>query len=133
MDRRTAISALGIGAGFGLAAAGARAARAAAPSKGIKLVVLYGHPPNPADFEKYYLEVHMPLVEAIRGANGVQAARCLPQADGSPPPFHRIFEMWFDSHEHMAAVLATPEGMKVRADTANFTAGTSVTRFVCEL
>jgi hypothetical protein len=41
--------------------------------------------------------------------------------------------MWFDSPEHMAAVFATPEGTKVRADVPNFTAGTTVTRLVSKL
>jgi uncharacterized protein (TIGR02118 family) len=96
-------------------------------------MVLYGHPPKPAEFEEYYLGVHMPLVAAIKGSRKMEAAKCLPQADGSPPAFYRVFEMWFDSPEHMAAVFATPEGMKVRADVPNFTAGTTVTRLVCKL
>lgn len=129
MDRRTAISMVALG----LAAKGASAAEVTPPSGGIKLMVLYGQPPNPAEFEKYYLGVHMPLVAAIKGARRMEAAKCLPQADGSPPAFYRIFEMWFDSPEHMAAVFATPEGAKVRADVPNFTAGTSVTRLVCKL
>jgi len=129
MDRRTAISMVAIG----LAAKGAGAAEVAQPSGGIKLRVLYGQPPNPAEFEKYYLGVHMPLVAAIKGARRMEAAKCLPQADGSPPAFYRIFEMWFDSPEQMSAVFATPEGAKVRADVANFTQGTSVTRLVGKL
>lgn len=129
MDRRTAISTLALG----LAATGASASEATQATGGIKLMVLYGHPPKPAEFEKYYLGVHMPLVAAIQGARKMEAAKCLPQADGSPPAFYRVFEMWFDSPEHMAAVFATPEGTKVRADVANFTAGTAVTRLVCRL
>jgi uncharacterized protein (TIGR02118 family) len=129
MDRRTAMSMFALG----LAAKGTSAAEAAQSTGGIKLMVLYGHPPNPAEFEKYYLGVHMPLVAAIKGARKMEAAKCLPQADGSAPAFYRVFEMWFDSPEHMAAVFATPEGMKVRADVPNFTEGTTVTRLVCRL
>src|SRR5262245_34754633 len=117
MDRRTAISMLAVG----LAAEGASAAAAPEAPGGIKFMVLYGHPPKPAEFEKYYLETHMPLVAAIKGARKMEAAKCLPQADGSPPAFYRVFEMWFDSPEHMSAVFATPEGVKVRADLPNFT------------
>ena len=117
----------------GLAAAGTGTAAAPQASGGIKFIVLYGHPPNPAEFEKYYLEVHMPLVAAMKGARRMEAAKCLPQADGSPPAFYRVFEAWFDSPEHMAAVFATPEGVKVRGDVPNFTAGTTVTRLVCKL
>ena len=130
MDRRTSLSTLALG----LAAAGAGAtdtARAARAARGVKLMVIYGHPPNPAEFERYYLGVHMPLVATMKGARRVEAAKCLPQEDGSPPAFYRVFEMWFDSPEHMAAVLGTPEGKTVRADLPNFTAGTTVTRLVC--
>ena len=129
MDRRTSLTMLA--AGF--AAAGAGLPAAAQTTGGIKFMVLYGHPPNPAEFEKYYLEVHMPLVNALKGARRIEAAKCLPQADGSPPAFYRVFEAWFDSPEHMAAVFGTPEGTKVRADVPNFTAGTTVTRLVSKL
>jgi uncharacterized protein (TIGR02118 family) len=129
MDRRTSLSMLAVG----VAAAGTSAAATSPASGGIKFMVLYGHPPNPAEFEKYYLDVHMPLVAAMKGARRMEAAKCLPQADGSPSAFYRVFEAWFDSPEHMAAVLGTPEGMKVRADVSNFTTGTTVTRLVCKL
>jgi uncharacterized protein (TIGR02118 family) len=129
MDRRTSLAMLTVG----LAAAGASGAATAQATGGIKFMVLYGHPPNPAEFEKYYLGVHMPLVAAMKGARKMEAAKCLPQADGSPPAFYRVFEAWFDSPEHMAAVFGTPEGVKVRGDVPNFTAGTSVTRLVCKL
>lgn len=129
MDRRTSRSVLALG----LTAAGAGATGAAQGAGGVKLMVLYGHPPTPAEFERYCLGVHMPLVATIKGARRMEAAKCLPGADGSPPAFYRVFEMWFDSPEHMAAVLGTPEGVKVRADLPNFTAGTTVTRLVCQL
>lgn len=129
MDRRTSLSMLAAG----LAAAGTSSAAADQTTGGIKLMVLYGHPPKPAEFEKYYLGVHMPLVHAMKGARRMEAAKCLPQADGSPPAFYRIFEAWFDSPEHMAAVFGTPEGMKVRADVPNFTEGTTVTRLTSKL
>src|SRR5262245_55038561 len=129
MDRRSAISMFALG----LAAEGAGAAETPQTTGGIKFMVLYGHPPNPAEFEKYYLGTHMPLVATMKGARKMEAAKCLPQADGSPPAFYRIFEMWFESPEQMAAVFATPEGVKVRADLPNFTSGTTVTRVVSKL
>jgi uncharacterized protein (TIGR02118 family) len=129
MNRRSAVSLLALG----VAARGVGAAESPPTTGGIKFMVLYGHPPNPAEFEKYYLGTHMPLVAALKGARKMEAARCLPQADGSPPAFYRVFEMWFDSPEHMTAVMGTPEGQKVRADLPNFTAGTTVTRLVSKL
>ncbi|HTU68311.1 MAG TPA: EthD family reductase [Steroidobacteraceae bacterium] len=129
MDRRTSLSLLAVGL-----AAASTGATAAVPAKdGVKLMVLYGQPPNPDAFEKYYLETHMPLVATIKGARKMEAAKGLPQADGSPPAFYRVFEMWFDSAEKMSEALGSPEGQKVRADLANFTEGTTVTRVVCKL
>jgi uncharacterized protein (TIGR02118 family) len=128
MDRRTSLSMIAVG----LAAAGTGAAAAPQATGGIKFIVLYGHPPSPEEFEKYYLDVHMPLVAALKGARKMEAAKCLPQADGSPSAFYRVFEAWFDSPEQMAAVFATPEGVKVREDVPNFTQGTTVTRLVCK-
>jgi uncharacterized protein (TIGR02118 family) len=129
MDRRTTLSLLGAG----LATTGVGVAAPEQTTGGIKFMVLYGQPPKPEEFEKYYLGVHMPLVAALKGARKMEAAKCLPQADGSPPAFYRVFAMWFDSPEQMAAVFGTPEGQKVRADVANFTTGTTVTRLVCKL
>ena len=129
MDRRTSLSMLAVG----LVAAGTSAAEKTQTTGGIKFMVLYGHPPNPAEFEKYYLGIHMPLVAAMKGARKMEAAKCVSQADGSPPAFYRVFEAWFDSPEHMAAVFGTPEGMKVRADLPNFTEGTSVTRVISKV
>jgi uncharacterized protein (TIGR02118 family) len=128
VDRRTSLSLIGAG----LAATGISTA-ATKPAGGIKFIVLYGHPPNPEEFDKYYLDVHMPLVSQIKGGYKMQTARCLPQADGSAPAFHRVFEMWFDNPEQMAAAFATPEGVKVREDVKNFTTGTTVTRLVCKV
>ncbi|HEX6637254.1 MAG TPA: EthD family reductase [Steroidobacteraceae bacterium] len=131
MDRRT-FSLLTAG----LAAAGVSAASTTSAESitgGVKLTVLYGHPPDPDAFEKYYRDVHMPLVAAIKGARRMEAAKCLPPADGSEPPFYRVFELWFDGPEHMTAVMDTPEGKKVRADLPNFTEGTAVTRLVSRL
>ena len=129
MNRRNAVSLLALG----LAAQRANAADTPQTTAGIKFMVLYGHPPKPDEFEKYYLGTHMPLVAEMKGARKMEAAKCLPQADGSPPAFYRIFEMWFDSPEQMAAVFATPEGVKVRADLKNFTEGTTVTRVVSKV
>src|SRR3989337_2404087 len=129
MDRRTTLSMIGAS----LVAAGTSSATAGHPTGGINVMVRYGHPPKPEEFEKYYLGVHMPLVNAMKGARKMEAAKCLPQADGSPPAFYRIFEAWFDSPEHMAAVFGTPEGKKVRADVPNFTEGTTVTRVISKM
>lgn len=93
------------------------------PASGIKLTVLYGHPKSPVDFEKYYAEKHMPLVTAVAGLRKFETSKGTPKKDGTAPAFYRIFEAWFDSPAHMAAITSTPEWKKVGADLSNFASG----------
>jgi uncharacterized protein (TIGR02118 family) len=129
MDRRTSLI-----AGFTLAAGAATAAEGtSAPSAGgIKVTVLYGHPKSPEDFEKYYFGTHMPLVVAAKGGKRAETSKCPPPADGSPAPYYRIFEIWFDSQADMTAITSTPEWKKVVADVPNFATG-GITRVVSKL
>ena len=53
------------------------------PSGGLKVTVLYGHPKNPEDFEKYYFGTHMPLVVSANPGKRMETSRCPPAADGS--------------------------------------------------
>lgn len=89
----------------------------------LKITVLYGHPRDPAAFEAYYQGTHLPLAAAIPGLGRSEATKALPGPDGAQPPFHRLFEAWFDSPEHMAAVTGTPQWQRVRDDLSNFASG----------
>lgn len=129
MDRRTSLVAA-LSLAVGAATAGEKAG--AQQSGAIKVTVLYGHPKVPEDFEKYYFETHMPLVIAAKGGKRSETSKCPPAADGSPAPFYRIFEIWFDSQADMTAITGTPEWKKVVADVPNFATG-GITRVVSKL
>jgi uncharacterized protein (TIGR02118 family) len=129
MDRRTSlIAALAIATG----AATAKEKAITQASGAIKVTVLYGHPKSPDEFEKYYLGTHMPLVMAAKRGKRTETSKCPPAADGSPAPYYRIFEVWFDSMEDMAAVTGTPEWKNVVADVPNFATG-GITRVMSKL
>lgn len=98
----------------------------------LKLSVLYGHPADPAAFEAYYLGTHLPLAATITGLGRSEVSKGLPAPDGSPPPFYRAFEAWFDSPAHLAAVSGTPQWQQVTADLSNFASG-GVTVLLSEL
>jgi uncharacterized protein (TIGR02118 family) len=119
VPRRAALV-LGLTAAAGLTGVDARAESAAG---GIKLTVLYGAPKDPAEFEKYYLEKHMPIASAVKDIKRVELARGLPGPDGKPPSFYRITELWFDSPELFQQVTATPQWKAVIADVPNFASG----------
>lgn len=97
-----------------------------------KLTVLYGHPTNPAAFEKYYAEVHLPLADKITGYLRAEISKGLPGADGARPAFYRAAEFWFESAEAMQACFDSPEAKATEADLAHFATG-GVTLFVSEV
>jgi len=97
-----------------------------------KLTVLYGHPTNPAAFEKYYAEVHLPLADKITGYLRAELSKGLGGPDGAKPAFYRAAEFWFESAAAMQACFDSPEGKATAADLANFATG-GVTLFLSEV
>jgi len=89
----------------------------------ITLTVLYGKPSDPAEFERYYAEHHMPLVEQLPGLGKYEAVRCVSAPDGGEPAFYRIFTAWFDTVDEMHQVLGSEQGQVVTADVPNFASG----------
>lgn len=98
----------------------------------VKLVVLYGHPRDPAAFEKYYAETHLPIAAQIRGVRRIELARVTGAPGGGTAAFYRIAELYYDDADHMQSVMATPEAQKTVADLGNFATG-GVTVFVAEV
>jgi uncharacterized protein (TIGR02118 family) len=89
----------------------------------IKVTVLYGHPTDPAVFERYDHQVHMPLATKLPNLLRYETAVILPNPDGSKPAYYRSFEAWYDSPEVMQASMASPEGQATVGDLANFASG----------
>jgi uncharacterized protein (TIGR02118 family) len=89
----------------------------------IKMTVLYRPPADAAAFEQYYATKHMPLVMKIPGLGRIEKAKVVGTPDGSSPPFHRVFEFWFDDQAHMQRVMGSPEAQAAVADLANFATG----------
>jgi uncharacterized protein (TIGR02118 family) len=89
----------------------------------IKVTALYGHPADPATFERYYREVHMPIVATMPNVVRNETARILPNPGGGQPAYYRSFEAWYESVKTMQASMASPQGQAVVADLANFASG----------
>ena len=78
---------------------------------------------TPEQFRKHWLEKHAPLVKrnakALRARRYVQSHTIKSEFDGvleesrrPAAPFDGITEVWWDSLEDIAAMLATPEGQE---------------------
>ena len=89
----------------------------------VKLVVLYGHPSDPAAFEEHYASTHGALVAKIPDLQLFEASRVIGTPDGGDPPYYRIAELSFESPEALQAALASPEGQETVADLPNFASG----------
>jgi uncharacterized protein (TIGR02118 family) len=89
----------------------------------IRLQVLYGHPKDPRDFDRYYREVHLPIARRIRGFTRWTIGKVQGTPDGKPSPWYLIADLFAESRAAMDAILATPEGQAAIRDVPNFATG----------
>ena len=89
----------------------------------IRLTVLYGHPDDPAEFDRHYYEIHVPLAKKMRGLQGWTIGKCQSATPGEVPPYYMIVGLYAESREAMEAILASPEGQETVADVPNFATG----------
>jgi len=99
-------------------------------SEELKITVLYKQPQNTEEFDKYYFGKHMPMVYALKQLKKAEVARAQPAANGSPPPYYIVTELWFESPEVFKSAAATPEWKAIVDDVANFAAPGSSTAVV---
>lgn len=89
----------------------------------VKLLVLYGHPQDPAAFDKYYQEVHIPLAKRMRGLKKWTIGKVLGTPDGQLSPYYYVAELYMDRREDFETLLASPEGQAAVADVPNYATG----------
>lgn len=89
----------------------------------VKLTVLYGHPKEPAIFEEYYINKHLPLAAKMKGFSKAEFTKFLSAPDGTQAAFYRMAEFWFNDLETMQTTMSSTEGSNTAADLANFATG----------
>jgi uncharacterized protein (TIGR02118 family) len=88
-----------------------------------KLTVLYGHPTDPAAFDRYYYEHHIPLAKKMKGLKGWTIGKCEATEAGQTPAYYMIVALYGESREALEATLDSPEGRAAVADVPNFATG----------
>lgn len=88
----------------------------------IKLIVLYGTPTDPAAFDAYYRNTHIPLAAKIPGLRRMEISK-IGSLDGTTPQYHLQAELYFDDQSALMSALGSPEGGAAGADVANFATG----------
>jgi uncharacterized protein (TIGR02118 family) len=89
----------------------------------VKLLVLYGNPQDPAAFDKYYHEVHIPIAKRMKGLKKWTIGKVLGTPDGKPSPYYYVAELYMESLEDFEALLASPAGQATVADVPNYATG----------
>jgi uncharacterized protein (TIGR02118 family) len=97
----------------------------------IKLTVLYGQPKDPAAFERYYIDTHTPIALKVKGLRRFEISKVAATADGSPSPYYRTADLYFDDMAGLQKALGSPEGQAAAGDIANFASG-GATMLICE-
>jgi uncharacterized protein (TIGR02118 family) len=95
-----------------------------------KLIVLYGHPKDPAAFEDYYANRHLPFASGhMPNVTGAESALIAGTPDGAEPRYYRISEMTYDTLADLRAGISSPDGRRVLADLDNFASGGATVLF----
>ena len=88
-----------------------------------QVLVLYNTPADPAAFDHYYHQTHIPLAKKISGLRSylINAGPVQALAGGSVP--YLVAELNFDSMADLSSALSSPEGQAAAADLSNFASG----------
>ena len=99
----------------------------------MKLVVLYSPPSDVAAFDEHYLGVHVPLVQGLPDLARFETAVGVATPDGSPVPYHRMAELYYDSADLMGPSLSSEQGRRTAKDAQELAGrtGSTVTMLVC--
>jgi uncharacterized protein (TIGR02118 family) len=87
-----------------------------------QILVLYNTPADPAAFDRYYREVHIPLANKIPGLRSYTINDGPVNALSGTAP-HLVATLEFDSMDDVNTALTSPEGQATAADLPNFASG----------
>jgi uncharacterized protein (TIGR02118 family) len=90
----------------------------------IKLVVIYPRPSNAEEFERLYLNEHLPLAKAkIKGVTKFVATKIVGTPDGQPGPYQRIAELHFPSLDALKEAATSEGGQEAVAHAISISTG----------
>jgi uncharacterized protein (TIGR02118 family) len=97
-----------------------------------KLVILYGQPEDPAAFEDYYTNLHIPYAtEHMPNVIGAENLRVIGASDADAPPYYRVSWLAYETTSDLKAGIGSQHGRAVLADLENFATG-GATILTCE-
>ena len=97
----------------------------------LRITALHGFPTDPEEFDRYYRDVHTPLVQALPGVRNIRFGRVQQTVDGEAAPYYLVSDVYFDDRAALDHALASPEMKAAIDDVPNFATG-GVTIMLCE-
>jgi uncharacterized protein (TIGR02118 family) len=88
-----------------------------------EVVVMYKTPKDPAAFDKYYAETHIPLAKKMPGLRKFQISQGPVATPAGPSGFHLIATLTFDSMAAIQKAFASAEGQAAAGDVPKFATG----------
>ncbi|HZV92220.1 MAG TPA: EthD family reductase [Caldimonas sp.] len=85
-----------------------------------KLFAIYQQPKDPAAFDRYYFDKHLPLAKTIPGLKSYEVTRGDVMGMGGKHGVYLIAILEFASMQAIGEAMASAEGQATAADLANF-------------
>jgi uncharacterized protein (TIGR02118 family) len=86
-----------------------------------QILALYGHPDDPAAFDRHYVTTHAELVRRMPRLRAFRYGKVEQPVGTDPAPYYLVAEMTYDSQSDLDASLNSPEGRAAVDDLRNFT------------
>jgi uncharacterized protein (TIGR02118 family) len=88
-----------------------------------RLVVFYKTPVDPAAFDKYYAEMHIPIAKKIPGLRKYDVSKGPVLTPAGPSSVHLVATLHFDDLGAVQAAFGSSEGQAAAGDMQNFASG----------
>lgn len=85
-----------------------------------KLFAIYQQPQDPAAFDRYYFDKHLPLAKTLPGLKSYEVTRGDVMGMAGKHGVYLVAILEFASMQAIAAAMASTEGQATAADLANF-------------
>ena len=87
-------------------------------SRMVRFLVAYDKPTDPAEFDRHYYEVHVPLAKKLPGLRRYTISRHVRAARAGETTFYLVAELDWDDLEALEAAFTSPEGQATAEDAA---------------
>ena len=88
-----------------------------------EIVVMYKTPKDPAAFDQYYAETHVPLAKKMPGLRKFQVSQGPVATPAGPSAFHLIAILTFDNMAAIQKAFGSAEGHAAAGDLPKFASG----------